>query len=89
MRVGDLGKLLVEWRQSGQQRQQRFRRSGLDYQPLTLLAHDGVFAGKLELPRDPHRLISVVPEELGVPLGHHSRRLVGIGLGLCQVASPV
>ena len=46
MRVGDLGKLLVERRQSGQQRQQRFRRSGLDYQPLTLLAHDGVFAGK-------------------------------------------
>jgi len=56
--------------QRGQQRQQGFRRSGLDDQFVTLLANDGVFAGKLKLAGKAHRLVSVRPvlapvEEIG------------------------
>jgi hypothetical protein len=44
---------------------------GLDDQPFTLFAHNGVCAGKLELSRDPHRLISAILEKLDVTLGVH------------------
>ena len=65
------GKLLVERRQGRQQRQQGFRRSGLDDQPFTLLAHDGVFAGQLELAGDAHCLVSAVLKELDMSLRGH------------------
>jgi hypothetical protein len=49
---------------------------GLDNQPFTLFAHDGVFARKLELAGDPHRLVSAVLEELDVSFGNHGRFLL-------------
>src|SRR5262249_60561518 len=70
-RVRDRGKLLVERCKSGQQRQQGFWRSGFDDEPLALFAHDRVFARKLELAGDAHRLVSPVLKELDMPLGNH------------------
>jgi hypothetical protein len=49
------------------------RSAGLDDQPFTFFAHDGVFGGKLELAGDPHRLVSPVLEELDVSFGNHDR----------------
>jgi hypothetical protein len=48
---------------------------GLD-QPFTLFAHDGVFVGKVELARNPHRLVAAVLEELDVPFGNRGRLLL-------------
>ena len=68
--VRDWRKVFVQGWQSGQQRKQRSRRGGLDDQPITVFAHDRVFAGKLELARNPHCLVSPVLEELDVPPGN-------------------
>jgi|SRR6516162_5221813 len=61
------GKLIVERGQGRQLRQQGFRRRWLDDQRFILLAHNGVFAGQLELARNAHRLVASVPEHRSVP----------------------
>jgi hypothetical protein len=68
---GDRRKILIERDEGGQQRQQGFRRSGLDDQPFTLLAHDGVLAGQLELAGNAHCLVSPVLEKLDMSLWGH------------------
>jgi hypothetical protein len=40
-------------------------------QALTLFSHDGIMSRQLELPRNPHSLISSMPEQPGVLLSSY------------------
>src|SRR6266849_3956742 len=80
--------ILNEPAQGGKNGQQGLGRCRFDDQPVSLLAHDGVLAGELELPRNPHSPVSPILKDLHVSFGcdysfWHMSKPMPI-LGLCQ-----